>query len=50
MTTIGYGDMNPKTSIGAMIGGMLSCAGIIILSLLVSSLTDLFSMSYRNFH
>jgi hypothetical protein len=47
MATIGYGDLTPNTSIGVIIGAFLSLAGIVILSLLVSSLTDLFSLSYR---
>lgn len=48
MTTIGYGDMTPKTSIGVIIGACLSIAGLVIVSLMLASLTDLFSMRYSN--
>ena len=50
MTIIGYGDMTPKTSVGVVIGGFLSIAGIVIVSLMVASLTDLFSMGYSNIY
>lgn len=47
MTTIGFGDIVPHTSFGVVIDGFSAYAGVIIVSLLVASLTDLFTMSYR---
>jgi hypothetical protein len=46
MTTIGYGDIVPNTSFGAVIDGFSAYAGVIIVSLLLASLTDLFTMGY----
>jgi len=48
MTTIGYGDIAPSTSFGVIIDGFSAYAGVIIVSLLVASLTDLFTMGYSN--
>lgn len=49
MTTIGYGDTHVSTPIGIAIDGFLMFSGVVISSLLVSSLNDLFSMGYSKF-
>ena len=49
MTTIGYGDLYVTTTLGIVIDGFLMFAGVVIVSLLVSSLKDFFSMEYSNF-
>ena len=48
MTTIGYGDLYVSTTVGIVIDACLMFAGVVIVSLLVSSLNDLFSMGYSN--
>ena len=49
MTTVGYGDIFVSTLIGIMVDSFLMFSGVVMVSLLVSSLNDLFSMGYRNF-
>lgn len=49
MTTVGYGDIFVRTQIGIMVDSFLMFSGVVMVSLLVSSLNDLFSMGYRNF-
>jgi hypothetical protein len=46
MTTVGYGDLFVSTPIGICIDGFLMFSGVVIVSLLVSSLNDLFTMGY----
>jgi hypothetical protein len=45
--TIGYGDLYPSTSLGVVLDAFSAYAGVIITSLLLASLTDLFTMGYR---
>ena len=49
MTTVGYGDTHVSTPIGIAIDVFLMFSGVVISSLLVSSLNDLFSMGYSMF-
>jgi len=49
MTTVGYGDLFVSTPIGIFIDSFLMFSGVVIVSLLVSSLNDLFTMGYRTF-
>lgn len=49
MTTIGYGDMYVSTAFGVLVDGCLMFAGVVIVSLLVSCLNDIFSMGYSIF-
>jgi hypothetical protein len=46
MATVGYGDLYVYTNWGILIDTTLMYTGIVIMSLLVSSLTGLFSMTY----
>ena len=49
MTTIGYGDFFVVTPIGIALDGFLMFSGVVIVSLLVSSLNGLFTLGYSNF-
>ncbi len=49
MTTVGYGDLYVTTPIGIALDGLLMFSGVVIVSLLVSSLNGLFTLGYSNF-
>jgi hypothetical protein len=49
MTTVGYGDLYVTTPIGIALDGLLMFSGVVIVSLLVSSLNDLFTLGYSNY-
>jgi hypothetical protein len=46
MTTVGYGDLFVSTPIGIALDGFLMFSGVVIVSLLVSSLNGLFTLGY----
>lgn len=46
MTTVGYGDLFVSTPIGIAFDGFLMFSGVVIVSLLVSSLNGLFTLGY----
>lgn len=45
MTTVGYGDYNPKTQIGRMIAAACVSWGVLIVSVMVVVLTQAFAMN-----
>jgi hypothetical protein len=49
MTTVGYGDLYVTTPIGIGLDGLLMFSGVVIVSLLVSSLNGLFTLGYSNY-
>jgi hypothetical protein len=50
MTTVGYGDMYPKSTGGYIIGIMCAIAGMVIIALSIPIVTGNFSMYYENVH
>ena len=49
MTTVGYGDYAPKTSLGRLIGLFCISSGVLIMAIMVVVLTRTFSMNKSNF-
>ena len=45
MTTVGYGDFNPKTQVGRLIGALCVSWGVLIVSVMVVVLTQAFAMN-----
>lgn len=49
MTTVGYGDLFPKTLLGRVVCIMLVVWGIFVVSIMVVVLTNTFQMDQSNF-
>ena len=50
MTTVGYGDMAPKTPIGKVIGSMCALSGVLVLSLTIPIFVNTFVTLYNYSH
>ena len=48
MTTVGYGDIYPRTTIGQIIGGFCAITGLIVTSLAIPVLSQNFNFYYKN--
>ena len=46
MTTVGYGDVTPKSLPGKLIGALTACSGVLIVALPVSVIGSNFSLYY----
>jgi hypothetical protein len=45
MTTVGYGDIYPKTTMGRVIGVVVALWGLFLVSIFTVTLTNLFSFT-----
>jgi len=50
MTTVGYGDVVPKTTVGRIIGGLCALSGVFVFSLIIPVFVNTFITFYRFSH